>query len=284
MDTRIVTDSTCDLPPGMVERYGIRVIQNYINVGETSYLDGRDITHEDFYRMLPDFPAHPKTSAPGSAVFEQTYRQLIAEGARNIISMHIHSGISNLSNVARIAAESIQEARVMVIEVGQLALGLGYMAAAAAEAAANGKSVEEVIQAIRDQDQRTIIYAALDTLGYLKESGRAPALLVGLANVLHIKPIIQLNQGVLKMAGRERTAGHCVEWLIAAVKKIGRLEKLAVLHTNAPERAEKLRDQLHPMLQDVAEIHITEATPILGVHIGPQAIGLVCVKAPDTRQ
>lgn len=282
MDTRIVTDSTCDLPPGIVERYGIRVIANYINVGESSYLDGLDISHQDFYRKLPHFPVQPKTSAPGSAVFERTYRQLISEGAKNIISMHIHSGLSNLANVARIAAQSVQEARVVVVEVGQLALGLGFMAAAAAEAAANGKSMAEVIQTIQDQDQRTIIFAALDTLEYLKESGRAPALLVGLANVLHIKPIIQLSRGVLRMAGRERTAGHCIEWLIATVKKIGRLEKLAVLHTNAPVRAEKLRDQLRLILPDLEDILITEATPILGVHIGPQAIGLVCVKAPST--
>ena len=172
---------------------------------------------------------------------------------------------------------------MVVIEVGQLDLGLGYMAAAAAEAAANGKSADEVIQTIKDQGQRTIIYAALDSLEFLQESSRAPALLVSLANILHIKPIIQLNRGVLKIAGRERTVGHCIDWLIVAAKKIGRLEKLAVLHTNALARAEKFRDQLWPMLPDVDEISITEATPILGVHINPQAIGLVCVKALNSQ-
>lgn len=81
MDTRIVTAGTCDLPPAMVEKYGILVIPNYINVGESGYLDGPDITHEDFYRMLPEFSTHPKTSVPGS-VFEQTCRQLIAEAPK----------------------------------------------------------------------------------------------------------------------------------------------------------------------------------------------------------
>lgn len=281
MSTRIVTDSTCDLPDEITERFDIRVIPNYINIGEASYLDGLELSHEDFYRGLAQFPAHPKTSTPGIGVFEAVYRQLVDEGAGQIISIHIHTGLSNLSNVARIAARSITDARVTVVEVGQLAMGLGFVVHAAAEAALNGSSTREIIESIRDQDRRTIIYAALDTLEYLKESGRAPALLVGIANLFHIKPIIQLHQGTLRMAARVRTSSRCIDWLVESVRKMGGLDKLAVLHTNAVDRAEKLQNELQSFIPSLEEIPITEATPILGVHVGPRAVGLVCVKAAD---
>lgn len=281
MNTRIVTDSTCDLPDEIIERLGIRVIPNYINIGETSYLDGLEMSHQDFYQGLGQFPSHPKTSAPGSGVFETAYRQLVEEGVGQIISIHIHTGLSNLSNVARIAARSITDARVTVVEVGQVAMGLGFIVLAAAEAALNGSSAGEIINSIKDQDRRTTIYAALDTLDYLRESGRAPALLVGIANLLKIKPIIQLHQGTLRMVARVRTSSRCIDWLVANVRKTGSLDKLAVLHTNALDRAEKLREQLQSLLPSLEEITITEATPILGVHVGPRAVGLVCVKSAD---
>jgi DegV family protein with EDD domain len=279
LNTRIVTDSTCDLPEEIIDQLGIRIIPNYINIGEESYLDGLEMTHEDFYQRLSQFPSHPKTSTPGSGVFEATYRQLVEEGARQIISIHIHTGLSNLSNVARIAAHSIEDASVTVVEVGQVAMGLGFVVLAAAEAALNGSSTGEIIESVKDQDSRTTIYAALDTLEYLKQSGRAPALLVGIANLFHIKPIIQLHQGTLRMAARVRTPSRCIDWLLESVRKMGGLERLAVLHTNALERAEKLRDELQSIIPTINEIPISEATPILGVHVGPRAVGLVCVKS-----
>ncbi|MBM3137272.1 MAG: DegV family protein [Chloroflexi bacterium] len=281
MNTRIVTDSTCDLPDEIIDQLDIRVIPNYINIGEASYLDGLEMTHEDFYQGLAQYPSLPKTSTPGNGVFEATYRQLAEEGAKQIISIHIHTGLSNLSNVARIAGQSISDARVTVVEVGQLALGLGFLVQAAAEASQNGKAVEEILESICDLDKRTTIFAALDTLEYLKESGRAPALLVGIANLFHIKPIIQLHQGALRLAARVRTSNHGIDWLVKSAQKMGRLEKLAVLHTNALERAKELQNRIQCILPSMKEILITEATPILGVHVGPRAVGLVCVRSVD---
>jgi len=279
MSTRIVTDSTCDLPAEMAEKFGIRIIPNYINIGEKSFLDGVDISHEEFYKGLPNFPAHPKTSAPGSGMFSSVYQQLANEGARHIISLYIHSGLSNLSNAARVGAEAIQGVQITVLEVGQLALGLGFMALAAAQAALDGMPTTEIIDGIRNQDRRTIIYAALNTLDYLRESGRAPGLLVGVAKLLRIKPIIQLHKGVLRLAGQVRTGSKSIDWLASGLKKLGRLNKVAVLHTHAPERAEILAGRIHRLLPTNKKILISEVTPILGVHIGPGAVGLACVNA-----
>ncbi len=281
MNTRIVTDSTCDLPEELVRRLGIRVIPNYINIGEASYMDGLDLSRETFYRDLPRYHAYPKTSSPGYWLFEEAYRQLVDEGATNIISMHIHTGLSNLSNAARIAARSVKGGCVKVLEVGQVAMGLGFMVFAAAEAALNGRPVDKIIELIKDQDRRTTIFAALDTLEYLRKSGRAPALLVGIANLLNIKPIIQLHEGALRVTARVRTSTRCIDWLVNQMREIGNLERLAVLHTNALDRAEKLRDKLYSVLPSMGDIQISEAAPALGVHVGPRAVGLAFVRTCD---
>ena len=279
MKTRIVTDSTCDLPAESLEALGIGVVPNYINIGESSYLDGTEMTHQEFYEKLESFSSHTKTSSPGSGLFETVYSRLAEEGARHIISLHIHSGLSNLSNAARIAARSVRNVQVTVMEVGQVARGLGFIVLSAAEAAMNGQPAEDIIKLIRDQDRRTVTYAVLDTVEYLKKSGRAPSLLVGIANLLRIKPIIQLHEGALKLAGQVRTSSRAIEWLISHMRGPEGVEKLAVLHTNALGLAEKLRDNIQAVFPSLGTIVISEATPALGVHVGPHALGLVFVRS-----
>ena len=201
MTIRIVTDRTCDLTPEIAEQYGIGIVPCYINVGEKSYLDGVDILRKDFYAQLPYFKPHPKTSAPGIGMYSAVYQRLANEGADQIISIHIHSGLSNLSNAARLAAEAADKIKVTVVEAGQLTIGLGFLAIAAAQAARKGRSADEILKIIKEQDERTFVLFALDTLEYLRLSGRAPGLVISIANLLRIKLIIQLHRGELRPVG-----------------------------------------------------------------------------------
>ena len=281
MIVRIVTDSTSDIPPETARKFGISIVPCYINIGEQSYLDEVDITRSEFYQGLPGYSHHPKTSASGAGLFAETYQRLADEGVREIISMHIHSGLSNLSNAARIAAENLRDIKVTVIEIGQVALGLGFLALFAAQAALDGSSVQDIIKGIRERDERTYVYAALDTLDYLRESGRAPGLVVGIANFLRIKPVIRLHRGVLNMVSQVRTSAKGIERLVQLAKDLEPLEQAAVLHTNAVDKARKLADQLKNSLHGIRDLEISEATPVLGIHTGPGAVGLACVRSAD---
>ena len=104
MSVRIVTDSTCDLPPETIARYGIRVLPLYINIGEKGFLDGVDITRAEFYEKLPTFPVHPKTAVPSLAKFRALYDALAEEGATVILSIHVSVALSAVVGVARVAA------------------------------------------------------------------------------------------------------------------------------------------------------------------------------------
>lgn len=279
MTIRIASDRTCDLTPEVAEKYGIGIVPCYINVGEKSYLDGVDLSRKDFYAKLPYFVPHPKTSAPGVGMYSAVYQRLAGEGANQIISIHIHSGLSNLSNTARLAAEAADKIRVTVVEAGQLTLGLGFLAIAAAEAARKGRSVDEILKIIKEREGRTFVLFAFDTLEYLRASGRAPGLVVSIANLLRIKPIIQLHQGELRLIGQERTTTKTIDHLVNKVKKLGKMERLAILHTNAIEKAEMMAEKLRAQVSQKLDIWISEVTPVLGVHIGPGAVGVACVAA-----
>src|SRR5512136_688257 len=98
MPVRIATDSTCDLPTEIIARYGIRVVPLYINVGKQGYLDGIDITREEFYQKLPDFPVHPTTAVPSPQKFYTIYDALAEEGADEVLSIHVSSALSAIVN------------------------------------------------------------------------------------------------------------------------------------------------------------------------------------------
>jgi DegV family protein with EDD domain len=101
---RIVTDSNCDLPQEIIEKHGLTVVPMYINVGTKSYLDGVEMSREEFYEGLPDSESHPMTSVSGPGQFYEVYEQLAAEGANQILSIHIGSSLSAVVNSARIGA------------------------------------------------------------------------------------------------------------------------------------------------------------------------------------
>ncbi len=172
MVIRIVTDSTCDIPPEVAAELGITVIPDYINVGEQSFLDGVDLTRREFYRRLVDWPMPPTTAAPGVDAFCKVYDRLAAEGASQVISFHIYEKFSNLSNVARLAAEATHSVPVTVVPGNFLSLGGGFILSGAARAAQAGQSLAEIIHGVEELTRRTHIFAALDTLEFLRRSGR----------------------------------------------------------------------------------------------------------------
>ena len=172
MSIRIVTDSNCDLPEQIIRHYGISVVPLYINIGNKSYLDGVEMSHEQFYVGLPQFEAHPTTSVPGPGQFVHVYEQLAAAGATEVLSIHIGGGLSAMVSVARLAAQETSKVPVTVFDSGQLTLGTGLLVLTAARAAAEGQPVADIVPVLEEQASRTYCFAALDTLEYLRRSGR----------------------------------------------------------------------------------------------------------------
>lgn len=279
MSVRIVTDSTCDLPAETIARYGIYVAPLYINVGEQGYLDGIDITREEFYTKLPAFPVHPTTAVPSPLKFRALYDALVDEGATDILSIHISVALSAVVDVARIAALEITSVPVTVFDSQQLSLGTGFMVETAAKMAEAGCSVSEIIAVLNEQIKRTHVFAALDTLEFLKRSGRMNKYTAGLGTVLQIKPILTMYNGK-PGTERVRTRERATKRLLEMLQEAGTLERVAIVHSNAPDRVAELRSLAAPLLS-LDNILVAELTPVIGSHIGPGAFGFTVVSAEN---
>jgi DegV family protein with EDD domain len=278
MSIRIITDSNCDLPQAMVDEHGITVVPMYINIGSESYLDGVTMSRQEFYEGLPNFMAHPMTSAPGPGTFIEIFEELAAGGATGILCIHMAASLSAMANSARLAAEEWDKLPVTVFDSGNLTLGTGLQVVAAARAAAGGQSLEEIVALLQDQAARTYCFAALDTVEFLRRSGRLTRFQSGLASVLQIKPILKMHDGEPEME-RVRTNNGATKRLIELVEELGPLAELALVHTHAPERAEALGRQARALFPKGRAPLSAEVTPVIGAHIGPGAAGFVAIQA-----
>jgi DegV family protein with EDD domain len=207
------------------------------------------------------------------------YERLAQEGASEILSIHMAGSLSAMANAARLAAEEFHTVPVTVFDSGNLTLGTGFQVLAAAEAAARGQTVAEIMATLEDMAARTYCFAALDTLEYLRRSGRLSSFQWGLGSVLQIKPILKMNAGEAEME-RVRTRNGALGRVIALVESLGPLEKLALVHTHAPEaKRASLREQAAHLFSGKEPEIEAEVTPVIGTHIGPCALGFVAVRA-----
>ena len=280
MSIRIVTDSTCDLPQEIVHTYGINVVPLYINFGDQGYLDGIEISRQEFYQRLSESDPLPTTATPGVDVFCQTYQHLAEEGASAIISIHISVNLSATVEVARAAAQQTPTVPVTVFDSQQLSLGTGFLVLCAAKATAEGVPVNQIILLLEEQTSRTYVIAALDTLEFLKRSGRMNAVVASLGNILQVKPLIIMHAGEAT-GERVRTRERAIQRLIQFASELGPLEQLALVHTHASQEAQDLYYRAKHLFSNQEEPLSVDVTPVLGTHVGPGAVGLTCVAAKE---
>lgn len=277
MTVRIVTDSTCDLVDSIVKRMGITVVPLYINVGPLSYRDGIDLSRETFYAQLPNYRPFPSTSIPSIEAFVEAYERLARQGATEIISVHIAKSLSAVADVARLAAQRMTSIPVRVIDSGQLTLGVGLAVLRGAELALEGHSACEVAAEIVEMASRTYTVAALSTVEFLKRSGRLTQFQSSLAALLRIYPMLMMNKGISNLL-KVRTQKRAMERITELANSWAPLERIAVVHTNALDRARTLYDTVRHLVPHPDKVIYGHVTPVIGAHIGPGAVGLVCVQ------
>lgn len=269
MSIAIVTDSTSDIPQDLAEQYGIEVVPNVMVIDGQSMLDGSGITREEFYRRLPEMISPPTTATSSSGAYQKLYAGLFNQGATQILSIHASSLLSGIYNAASIAAQ-VFGPQVRVVDGEQLTLGLGFQVLAAAQAVARGLGMDEILELIGDVRRRVRVIAMLDTLEYVRRSGRVSWARARLGNLLRIKPFIELKGGRVFSLGEARTRRKGIERLGQMLRDLGPLDRLAVLHTNAEYDAQEFLaslDQVPP------QALIVNVTTIIGTHVGPNGLG-----------
>ncbi len=278
MTVRIVTDSSCDLAPEVISEHGITVVPLYVNFADRSYRDGVDLTRADFYARLPSAKPPPTTAAPGSETFREVYQRLIDGGAGGVLSIHIGSTLSNVFEVAKTAAAGMRGAPVRAFDGGQITLGTGLQVLHAARLAARGADLDEIIVSLQQLAARIHSFAALETLEFLRRGGRVNLVMFSLGTILQLKPILKMHAGKV-LTDRARTSSGAVARLVDLARGLGRLEGVALVHAGAPERLVLLRSEVESKLPGVPILLEGEVAPVIGAHVGPGAVGIVCVQA-----
>ncbi|MBG7609261.1 MAG: DegV family protein [Anaerolineae bacterium] len=275
MTIKIVTDSTSDLPQNIIQELDITVVPLFINIGDEGYLDGVEITRKDFYTNLPSYEIHPTTGTPGIDAFSQTYTRLASEGATQILSIHISKSLSATLGVAEGSARQFDQIPVVVRDSLQLSAGTGFQVETAARMAQQGKTLDEIIEVLDDLAARTYVAAGLDTLEYLRRSGRMNAFMTGLGSLLQLKPILTMDKG-LPGSVRVRTEPKAEARLVEILEEHSPIERFVLLHANAADKAEAFRSRIADLIPD-GETSSMDITPVIGAHLGPGAIGYAIV-------
>jgi len=272
MAVRVVTDSAADLTDALAAELGVTVVPLSIRFGAEEYVDRRDLTPKQFYDKLAASPTLPETAAPSPGAFEQAFREGLDGGADAVVCINLSAALSATFQSAQNAARALEGADVRVLDSRSVTWGTGSQVVAAARAAADGASADEVVALVEGMIPRTRVYGSLDTLENLKKGGRIGGAQALLGSLLSIKPIIDLSSGVVEEAGKARTRQKALRALVDKVSAAGQVENLAVMHGEAPDVDElvSMLAEIHPRDQ----IHVGEIGATIGVHGGPRVVGV----------
>ena len=281
MATLIVTDSNASLPRELVQGLPLVTVPMEIHTGGRTYHDGVDLAPQELYTMLAAGEL-ATTSPPQPSAYLAAFREALdtagAPGpSREIVCLTPSADLSAAHKAAILGADVARveglELDVRIIDTRTAGSAQGLVALAAARAAAAG-SKADVIEAVRRRMADVAMYGSLDSLRYLWRDGRVPRIKMWLGELLDVKPILSLADGTIGLVERPRTRRRAMDRLVglAAAHLGGARGRIAVMHANAPERAEELAERLRTEL-DPAELFVTEFTPVIGAHVGPGLVG-----------
>ena len=269
---RITADSVCDLPPEVVSALNIKIIPTYVNIGDKSIADdGVGLIREEFYKQLPTMPSQPTSAAPSPGDAETFYRRSL-EDADHIISLHVPAKLSGVLNTMRLGAQAVDADKITLVDSLQLSMGIGMQVWVAAEMAQETDDVAKILDAIERVRQNLKLYAIIDTLEYMKRSGRVTTLMAGIGTFLKIKPIVTVWDGEVSSHVRVRTWSRAVDKLRELTVAEAPLDRLAILHIANRAGAEEFLESIRDIAPE--KTIIIEVTPTLGTHIGPGSLGI----------
>lgn len=271
---KIITDSTSDLPPEIAKELGITVVPAYVHFGSQSYRDGVDITPEQIYERMVSGSVHPTTSSPAPGDFTDTYSRLSQE-TDEIVCITVTSKQSAVYEAALAGKQSFRgQSRIEVIDSQSVTMGLGLMAMLAAREARSGKTIDDVLEAVRSAIPRTHGMALLDTIKHALKGGRLGKGGGLLGALVKVKPMLEIKDGWIKLCGVTRTRSVGMERLCQCVTKHMPIEDAAVVHSNALREAESLAERIRAVSPQMRPV-IARLGSALGVHGGPQTLVVV---------
>jgi DegV family protein with EDD domain len=280
---KVVTDSSCDIPPEIARKLSITIVPLYIEIGGETYRDGIDIDVDEVYHELAHGREIPKTSVPPPTDFIKVYNDLAVE-TDQIISIHLSFGYSGTYNVASLAKSYLDDrCRVEVIDSNSASIGLGLMVIAAAKAAQEGKNLDQIVDLVHQIMPRVRVFGKNDNFPYILQGRRLrlTKLLIVLGKIsmaLHIKLLGEIYNG-----GKVRSPAFVVGLQMALnrlrrwAKSCGDIKELAIAYSTIPQEAEMLAECLEPLFPR-ERILISRFGCVTSTYLGPGTLAMALIQ------
>lgn len=245
----ILADSIACLTPEMVKQYQLQIIPANIHFDGRTYRDGVDISSADAYRLLEKSPDHFASSPASVGEYMDAYREASAR-AEGILCLTLSSKLSTLYEMARVAREEardeLPQTVIEVVDSKTAAVGEGLIILAAARAAAEGKSLDEVTKVAKAVRDRVSVIGIMETIRYVYRTGRIPRITAKVGSMLNIKPIFTITEGVVRIAGLSRSKEQAVKRALEIMRRAVGVSPIhvAVAHADALEEGERLKEQI----------------------------------------
>jgi len=273
----IITDSTCDIPAGLLIEHDIQVVPHTIVWGEEQLLDRVDIQPEEFYNRIELDDIIPTTAQATEQQFLESYKTAINKGYREIVVVTLSNHLSGAIQSAQNAAKLV-EIPIHVFDSLSVTMSLGWQVLAAARVRDMGGSIQDILQKLTQVRERVSLYVGMNTIEFIRRGGRIGDAVRLLGMMLNVKPVVRVNakRGMVEEVGLARTYQKAIEIMYSKFfETMDRTKKLhiAVQHGNAYDEAEKLiqriKEEFHPV-----EILTSITGPVLGINTGPRALAL----------
>ncbi len=280
----VVVDSSSSLPGELLDRWRIQVVPHELVIGDRAFRDGVDIRPDEFYHLLRNGSGTPTTSSPGVARFLDAFRSATRSAGSTVcitLASNFSSTYSSACQAALAAGQEMPGSVIRVVDSRTAAGAEGLIALEAARAADAGADLEGVLSVVHGLIPRVNLLAFLDTLDYVRRSGRVPRVAALAGSLLGIRPLTELRLGEARMLERPRSRGRAMERLVDVMeKRVGRRPVHAtVMHAQAAEDAVDLSRRVRDRF-DCREVFVSEFTPVMGAHLGPGLLGLAFYSDP----
>jgi len=275
---RVVTDSACDVPEEIARRLNIDIVSLSIRFGDEEFTDRVDLSPEAFWAKCKASKTLPETAAPSPGAFQAAYERAIADSCDGVIVLTLSALLSATNQSAVLGAEAVTDKLpVRVVDTKAVSMAQGLLVIDVAEMAATGADLEQLVAHAESLVAKVGVVAMLDTLEHLIKGGRVGGARALLGQVLSIKPLLELKDGVVAEAGRQRTRSKALVAIAEVAKSHAPLKRLALVHGASSEVA-----NLESLVEDVSTqnpIIVTDMGPVVGTHGGPGIIGLCWIEA-----
>lgn len=272
----LVTDSSCDLPQNVIDKFQIHVIPFSISFGDSLFLDKITITPDQFYTLLKTHKEFPTSSQPSPKTVQSLF-SFLASHYESIIIVHISDKLSGAFKLSKEAASVIKEKKASLIDSRQLSASLGLIVLRTAEAIRNGKKHEDIVELAEDWIAKTKLFVDIQTLKYMVRGGRVSPMKGFLAKALNLKPIISLDEeGKATSSGKSFSRKGNMKKILRLAEDFshrGEIWNYSIVHAQNLKRAQTYAEELEKRLQK-KPAYIIDISPVIGVHNGIGAVGI----------